>query len=65
MQENIQMIILGTGDHEFEDYFKEMEYLYPDKLKVISVLMKLAHQIYAGADLFLMPSKFEPCGLDS
>ncbi len=58
------MIVLGTGDREFEDFFREMEGQYREKFKAyIGFNGDLAHQLYAGADLFLMPSKFEPCGL--
>jgi len=61
---DIQFIVLGTGDNEFENYFRHMEWAYPNKCKAyIGFNEALAHQIYAGADLFLMPSKFEPCGL--
>ncbi len=61
---NIQFIILGTGDAEFEDYFRTMESLNRKKVRAyIGFNEELAHQIYAGSDLFLMPSKFEPCGL--
>lgn len=64
MAENLQMIVLGTGEDEFENFFREMAYHYPEKFKVyIGFNEELAHQIYAGSDLFLMPSKFEPCGL--
>ncbi|MBM7606046.1 starch synthase [Metabacillus crassostreae] len=64
INENIQMIVLGTGEKEFEDFFREMESRYPTKFKAyIGFDEKLAHQIYAGTDMFLMPSKFEPCGL--
>jgi starch synthase len=64
LQEDVQFILLGTGDKEFEQYFRHMENVYPDQVKAyIGFDEKLAHQIYAGADLFLMPSKFEPCGL--
>jgi starch synthase len=64
LQEDVQFILLGTGDKEFEQYFRHMENVYPDQLKAyIGFDEELAHQIYAGADLFLMPSKFEPCGL--
>ena len=64
MKENIQMIVLGTGDPEFENFFREMENRYGHKFKAyIGFDEELAHQLYAGADLFLMPSKFEPCGL--
>lgn len=61
---DVQVIVLGTGDKEFEDYFRHMEWAYPSKFKAyIGFDEVLAHQIYAGSDLFLMPSKFEPCGL--
>ncbi|WP_338449206.1 glycogen synthase GlgA [Niallia oryzisoli] len=64
MREDIQMIVLGTGDPEFEHFFREMEYRYGNKFKAyVGFDEGLAHQLYAGADLFLMPSKFEPCGL--
>ncbi|WP_445489308.1 glycogen synthase GlgA [Niallia sp. 03133] len=64
MKEDIQFIVLGTGDPVFEQFFREMEYQYPEKCKAyIGFDESLAHQLYAGADLFLMPSKFEPCGL--
>ncbi|QGQ47644.1 glycogen synthase GlgA [Metabacillus sediminilitoris] len=64
LSNDIQMIVLGTGEKEFEDFFRHMEWLYPTKLKAyIGFDEKLAQRIYAGSDLFLMPSKFEPCGL--
>ncbi|MBU8879868.1 glycogen synthase GlgA [Bacillus sp. FJAT-29790] len=64
MQENVQFLVLGTGDDEFEQFFREMEIAFPNKCKAyIGFDEGLAHQIYAGADIFLMPSKFEPCGL--
>ncbi|MGG3470327.1 glycogen synthase GlgA [Neobacillus pocheonensis] len=64
IQEDVQFIVLGSGDHEFEHFFNQMAIKYPDKVKIyIGFNEGLAHQIYAGADLFLMPSQFEPCGL--
>ena len=64
MAEDVQLIILGSGDEEFERFFQQMESAYPQKCKVsIGFDEGFAHQIYAGADLFLMPSQFEPCGL--
>ncbi|BEP28307.1 glycogen synthase GlgA [Helicovermis profundi] len=61
---DIQMIILGTGDSKYENILKEFAYRFPDKLAVkIEFNESFSHQIYAGADMFLMPSKFEPCGL--
>ncbi len=64
LRENVQFAILGSGEKEFEDFFKEMAWKYPDKVGlVVGFKPQLAHRIYAGADLFLMPSQSEPCGL--
>ncbi|WP_243385947.1 glycogen synthase GlgA [Bacillus kexueae] len=64
LDKDVQFIVLGTGEEEFENYFRHMEWRYPNKCKAyIGFDEGLAHQIYAGADMFLMPSKFEPCGL--
>jgi starch synthase len=64
MAEEMQMVVLGTGDYEFEEFFREMTHQYPNKLRVkIGFDEEWAHQLYAACDLFLMPSKFEPCGL--
>ncbi|MBM3255249.1 MAG: glycogen synthase GlgA [Candidatus Omnitrophica bacterium] len=61
---DIQLVILGTGDLKYHLILEEMVKIYP---KVISLHLKfddtLAHKIYAGSDIFLMPSKYEPCGL--
>ncbi len=63
-EENIQLVVLGSGDPEFEEYFNHLASTYPDKTGVyIGFSEALAHRIYAGADFFLMPSLFEPCGL--
>lgn len=64
IRKDVQFILLGSGDPEFEHFFREMEWVYPEKVRsYIGFNEKLAHQIYAGSDLFLMPSQFEPCGL--
>lgn len=64
LQLDVQMIVLGTGDKKYEDLLKNLGKKYPEKLSVNTFFSEeLAHKIYAGADLFLMPSKFEPCGL--
>ncbi|CAM4166273.1 glycogen synthase [Bacillus manliponensis] len=64
MAEDVQFIVLGSGAAEYEHFFEEMAYIYPEKVKVyIGFNEALAHQVYAGSDLFLMPSLFEPCGL--
>ncbi|WP_373781934.1 glycogen synthase, partial [Jeotgalibaca porci] len=61
---DVQIVILGTGDAEFENAFRNMEQMYPDKCRaIIDFDVTLAQHIYAGSDMFLMPSAFEPCGL--
>lgn len=62
---NIQYILLGTGDQKYHQLFEKLVKKYPDKLSVnLKFDNKLAHQIEAGCDMFLMPSQFEPCGLN-
>lgn len=61
---NCQFVILGTGQKKYEEQFKKLAKKYPDKFSAnITFDVKLAQQIYAGSDIFLMPSLFEPCGL--
>lgn len=62
--QDVQFVLLGSGEPEFEHFFREMEWTYPDKVRsYIGFNEGLAHQIYAASDMFLMPSRFEPCGL--
>ena len=62
--ENIQFAVLGTGEERYENMFRYFAGKYPDKLSAgIRYSEDEAHLIYAGADAFLMPSLFEPCGL--
>lgn len=64
MKEDIQFIMLGSGDKRYEQFFQDMELKYSKKFKAyIGYNTDLAQKIYAGSDLFLMPSLFEPCGL--
>lgn len=64
LQNEIRLVVLGTGDFEYESFFKYIEANFKQKAKVmIGFDEGLAHRIYAGADMFLMPSLFEPCGL--
>lgn len=61
---DLQMVILGTGDWKYETALNELSRRYGNKLAVIINFSKdIASKIYAGSDMFLMPSKFEPCGL--
>ena len=64
LQEDMQFVLLGTGEWEYEQYFVELAKRYPDKVAVaITFNSDLSRKIYSGADMFLMPSKSEPCGL--
>jgi starch synthase len=64
LQEDIQFIILGTGDYGYEEHLRQAARIYPEKMSVYTGFSEeLAHRLYAAADLFLMPSLFEPCGL--
>lgn len=65
MSLNYQVIILGTGEAEYHRALKLLERKYPDRLKLyLEFNDPLAHLILAGADMFLMPSRYEPCGLN-
>jgi len=64
LQEDIQLIILGTGDTFYENAFHDLEWYHPNKVR--SMIMfdeNLSRRLYSSADIFLMPSMFEPCGL--
>ncbi len=64
MDEDTQVVILGTGDPRYESAFRYYESIYPGQVcAYIRYDESLAHQIYAGADSLLVPSLFEPCGL--
>ncbi len=64
MRCKIQFILLGSGEEEYEMFFHEKSQQYKDKFAFrCGFIPELAHKIYAGADMFLMPSKQEPCGL--
>lgn len=64
LSDDLRLIVLGTGDWRYEEMFLEAKRRYPDKISAsIMFSGELANRIYAGCDMFLMPSKFEPCGL--
>jgi len=65
MTRGIQLILLGNGDTRYEDFFRTQMARFPKQIAVrIGFDNPLAHQIEAGADIFLMPSLYEPCGLN-
>ncbi|MEK7814201.1 MAG: glycosyltransferase, partial [Candidatus Desantisbacteria bacterium] len=65
MAMDIQMVFLGTGDRKYQELLEEISSRYPKKAGVrIGYDVALAHKIEAGADIFLMPSRYEPCGLN-
>lgn len=64
IDDNTQLVVIGTGEQRYEDMFRYYSYKYPDKVSAnILYSDDLAHKLYAAADSFLMPSLFEPCGL--
>ncbi len=61
----LQIILIGTGDARYEKTLQDWQHLFPERLSVyLGYDEARAHQAEAGADLFLMPSRFEPCGLN-
>ncbi len=63
-EEKCQLLILGTGEPQYETFFRELAAQYPDRCAAkITFNLALASRIYAGGDIYLMPSKSEPCGL--
>ncbi len=64
LQDPVQLVILGSGDKRYEDFFWELEKKYPLKFRIKTGFDPvLANKLYAGSDMFLMPSRYEPCGL--
>ena len=62
---DLQLVVLGEGEKKYEDYFKNISSKYPEKIKAfVEYNNDIAHQITAASDIFLMPSKYEPCGLN-
>ncbi len=63
-QSRVQLVVLGTGDEKYENLFRHYAWKYPEKVSAqIYYSNEMSHKIYAASDAFLMPSRFEPCGL--
>ncbi|MBU0491339.1 MAG: glycogen synthase [Chloroflexi bacterium] len=61
---DVQFVVLGTGEQRYHELFSDMARRHPQRLSVfLTFNAELAQKIYAGTDMFLMPSRFEPCGL--
>ena len=61
---DVQFVVLGSGEWQYETFFNECAARHPDKLAVkLGFVPALASRIYGGSDIFLMPSQSEPCGL--
>lgn len=64
MEEDVQLVILGTGEQRFENFFRGLAAEFPEKASAqLKFDLGLASRLYAAADIYLMPSKSEPCGL--
>ena len=65
LQQDVQLVVVGTGDQRFIDYFKYLENKYPTKVRAMTdkYSNELARKAYAASDIFIMPSKIEPCGI--
>lgn len=64
MMFDVQFVVLGTGDKKYEEFFMRLKEKYPDRVSSnIKFDIDLAQKIYAASDMFLMPSRYEPCGL--
>src|SRR6185503_7156598 len=60
----VQFVVVGTGDALYQSMFEKLKQRFPAKLAVqFKFDQRLAKHVYAGSDMFLMPSRFEPCGL--
>ncbi len=64
LREDVQLVVVGTGEGQYEDFLRDLSYHHPDKVSAqICFNLRLANLVYAASDIYLMPSKSEPCGL--
>ncbi|EPS62751.1 soluble starch synthase 1, chloroplastic/amyloplastic, partial [Genlisea aurea] len=65
MQEDVQLVMLGSGERQYEDWMRHLECIYRDKYRGwVGFNVPISHRITAGCDILIMPSRFEPCGLN-
>jgi starch synthase len=65
LREDVNLVVLGSGEHHYESMFRALAEAYPHKVGLrVGYDAGLSHRIEAGADMFLMPSRYEPCGLN-
>lgn len=64
VKEDVQFVLLGTGEPEYEGFFRDLQAAYPDKVRAIIAFNKdMSQKLFAAGDLYMMPSHSEPCGL--
>jgi starch synthase len=65
LRQDVQLVVVGTGDPKYVDYFKYLEGKYPTKVRALvdKYSNENARKAYAASDIFVMPSKIEPCGI--
>lgn len=64
LNENLQLVVLGTGEQKYEKYFSKLEKKHQGRVKNFTLFSEeLSRKIYAGSDMLIMPSRFEPCGI--
>jgi starch synthase len=63
LSQGVQFVVLGIGDQHYHEFFQSLAARYPEQIAIfLTFNAELAQRIYAGCDMFLMPSRFEPCG---
>ncbi|XP_073032174.1 soluble starch synthase 1, chloroplastic/amyloplastic-like [Primulina eburnea] len=65
MQDDVQFVMLGSGEKQYEDWMRHSESIYREKFRAwVGFNVPISHKITAGCDILVMPSRFEPCGLN-
>jgi len=65
LSQGVQFVLIGVGDQHYQEMFQKLEEHYPKQVAVfLTFNTELEHRVFAGSDMFLMPSRFEPCGLN-